>query len=81
VIVNINNALVRVGELTTIRYPALWRAGFAEFGPKKLTAWFGWESEAARGVIVKGASRRSNFVKTTWPSDQYPMSSSILPQA
>jgi hypothetical protein len=33
---------------------------------------FRWESEAACDIIMKGASRRSNFVKSVWLSDQYP---------
>jgi hypothetical protein len=40
--------------------------------------WFPWESEVAYGVITKGAPRRSNFVWSVCPSDQYPSSCSIL---
>jgi hypothetical protein len=35
--------------------------------------------EAARGVIAKGALRRSNFVKSVWSSDEKHRSWSILP--
>jgi hypothetical protein len=79
-----------VGEMYGVRYshrlvfepqnhPALQMAGFAEFGPQSLAVQFRRESEVACGVIVKGASRQSNFVWSTWPLDAYPRSWSILP--
>jgi hypothetical protein len=40
---------------------------------------FRQESKATCGVITKVVSRRSNFVWSTWPSDQNSMSWSILP--
>ena len=50
-----------------------------EFGLKTWWWQFRWESNATCGVITKGASRRSNFVWSAWPLDQYPKSWSILP--
>jgi hypothetical protein len=58
--------------------PTLRRVGFAEFGPQNLVVQFQQESEEARGVIVKGATRRSNFVWSAWPLDAYFSSWSIL---
>jgi hypothetical protein len=50
-----------------------------EFEPQN-SGWRFWqESEAAYGVITKGASRPSNFVWSVWPSNQYPRIWSILP--
>jgi hypothetical protein len=51
-------------------YPALRRDDFAEFGPQNSSVRFWRESKAVHGVITKGASRRSNFVKSMWPSDE-----------
>jgi hypothetical protein len=52
---------------------------FAEFGLKTRWCRFRRESKAARGFIVKGASRRNNFVWHVWPSDQSPRSWSNCP--
>jgi hypothetical protein len=38
-------------------HPALLMAGFTKFGPQNSMLRFWWESEVARGVIAKGASR------------------------
>jgi hypothetical protein len=59
--------------------PSATVTGFARFGPQNLVVWFQRESRAACGVITEGASKRSNFVKITWPSDLYYRSWSILP--
>jgi hypothetical protein len=40
---------------------------------------FQWESVATRGIIAKGASRRSNFMWSAWPLDQKPRNLSISP--
>jgi hypothetical protein len=61
-------------------HPALRMAGFTEFGPQNSVVQFWRETKAARGAIVKGASRRSNFVWIMWLSDTYFRSWSILPQ-
>jgi hypothetical protein len=53
---------------------------FAEFGLKTLWWWFRRESKVVRGFIVKGVSRRNNFVWSAWPSDQYPRSWSNCPR-
>jgi hypothetical protein len=44
--------------------------GFTEFGPQNSAMRFQQKLEATRGVIAKGASRRSNFVWSMWPLDQ-----------
>jgi hypothetical protein len=43
-------------------HPALRMAGFAEFGPQNSAVAVQEGSVAARGMIVEGASRRSNSV-------------------
>jgi hypothetical protein len=55
--------------------------GFAEFGPQNSMVRFQRESEAACGVIEKGASRRSNFTWRAGPSDHNRRSWFILPTA
>jgi hypothetical protein len=52
---------------------------FAEFGPQNSVVAVLEEPVATRGITMKGASRRSNFVQSAWPSDQKPMSWSISP--
>jgi hypothetical protein len=52
-----------------------------EFGLKTRHRWFLRESEAACGIITEGTRRRSNFMWSTWPSDQNPRSWSISPSA
>jgi hypothetical protein len=50
--------------------PSATDRGFStEFGLKTRRWRFQHESEAARGVIAKGVSRRRNFVWSAWPSD------------
>jgi hypothetical protein len=61
-------------------HPVLEFAGFAGFGLQNPVVWFWWESGATRGIITKGAWRRSNFVKSAWPSDKKSRSWSILPR-
>jgi hypothetical protein len=55
-------------------------AGFAEFGPQISIVSFQQESDVARDIIKKGASRQSNFVCSAWSSDQNPKSWFILPR-
>lgn len=50
--------------------PAWQFMDFAGFGPQNPAAQFWRESNTTRGVIGKDASRWSNFMKTTCPSDQ-----------
>jgi hypothetical protein len=52
-----------------------------KFGLKTRRSWFRQEPEAARGIIVKGESWRSNYVWSVWSSDQNPWNWSILPLA
>jgi hypothetical protein len=63
--------------------------------PRKNTQCYGWrvlqslgrrwrfqqELEVACGIITEGASKRSNFVRSVWPSDQNHRTWSILPPA
>jgi hypothetical protein len=51
-------------------HPALLRASFTEFEPQNIAVKFWLESEVAHGIIAKGASRRSNFMQSAWPSDE-----------
>lgn len=44
---------------------------FVEFGPQNPVTQFQKESETTSGVIMEGTSRRSNFIKNVWPSDQH----------
>jgi hypothetical protein len=53
--------------------------GFVGFGPQTPMVQFCRESGATHDVVTKGASRRSNFVKSVWPSNRYSRSWSILP--
>jgi hypothetical protein len=55
---------------------ALWMAGFAEFRPQNSTTVV---LEGTRGIIVKSASRQSNFVWSLWPSDRKTRSWSTSP--
>jgi hypothetical protein len=57
---------------------ALWMACSTKFRPQNSVVRFWWESRVPRGIIAKGASRRSNFVWSTWPLDAYFKSWSIL---
>jgi hypothetical protein len=52
-------------------HPAVQMAGFVEFVPQNSVVRFWRESRVAHGVIMKGVSRRNNFVWSAWPSDAY----------
>jgi hypothetical protein len=52
-------------------HPALRMVGFTGFGPQNSAVWFPQEPETTHGIIVKGVSRRSNFMWSAWPSDAY----------
>lgn len=65
-----NTLLTKVSVVEPPEHLALRAIGFAEFGPQKSVMWFRRESKATCGVIVKGALRQSNFVKSTRPSDK-----------
>jgi hypothetical protein len=65
---------MKVSMVEPQNYPTV---GFAEFGPQSLMVRFGRKSEVARGVIVKGVSRRSNSVWNARYSEQNPRSWSI----
>jgi len=65
-----------LGLKTTQRYGCL---VLLSLGLKTRRWRFRREPVAARGVIAEGASRRSNSVWRTWPSDQKPRSWSISP--
>jgi hypothetical protein len=60
-------------------HPALQIMGLLSLGLKTRWWWFQRESKASHGIITEGASRRSNFVWSTWLSDKYPRSWSISP--
>jgi hypothetical protein len=51
-------------------HSALEFAGFSGFGLQNPVVWFQWESGVSRVIIVKGALRRSKFVKSVWSSDR-----------
>jgi hypothetical protein len=63
------------------KHPTLLFAIFVGFGPQNSAVWFWRESKVAHGVIVKGASRQSNFMRNVWSLDRYSRSWSILPLA
>jgi hypothetical protein len=65
-----------LGLKTTQRYKCL---VLLTLGLKTRRWRFRRELVAARGVIAEGASRRSNSVWRTWPSDRKPRSWSISP--
>jgi hypothetical protein len=65
-----------LGLKTTQRYECLVLLSL-ELKTRRWRFWM--EPVATRGVIAEGASRWSNSVWTTWPSDQKPRSWSISP--
>jgi hypothetical protein len=52
-------------------HPVIQFTSFTVFGLQNPVVWFRRESGAAHGIITKGASRQSNFMKSVWPSDRY----------
>jgi hypothetical protein len=69
----------RSGGLSSKKHPALRTTGFQPSLVSKLIKWrFRRELVAARDVTTEGASRRTNFVWNTWPSDKKHRSWCIL---
>jgi hypothetical protein len=46
------------------KHPPLQFAGFTGFGPQNPVVRFRRESMSSRGIITKGMSRRSNFMRS-----------------
>jgi hypothetical protein len=70
--------LTKVSMIEPQNHLALWMVCSAEFRPQNSVVQFQRVSRVPRGIIAKGASRRSNFVWSAWPLDAYFKSWSIL---